>query len=153
MLLKLCLRFQNLFNDTWGLIVKIFSFILLWLAPISNYVHLVLILIAIDLITGSYASVKEGEHFSARKLSRTIEKFIFYAIAIIVAYVLQRIVNDGTELSRIVALYIGATECKSIYENITRITKTDFLALVWTTIKEKLDEYINLLKNKNNDPE
>jgi phage-related holin len=145
-------RFVNFISDAWDSILKILAFILLWLAPISNYIHLVLILIFIDLLTGSYAAVKEGQKFSARKLRCTIEKFVFYAMAIIAAFLLQQIINDGNELSRIVALYIGATELKSIYENISRITKTDILSLLWDTLKQKIESYIQALKNKNNDP-
>lgn len=152
MLIKLMQRFVNFISDAWDSILKVLAFILLWLAPISNYVHLVLILIFIDLLTGSYAAVKEGQKFSARKLRCTVEKFVFYAMAIIAAFLLQRIINDGTELARIVALYVGATELKSIYENISRVTKTDVLSMLWQTLKEKIENYIQSLKNSNNDP-
>jgi hypothetical protein len=103
------------------------------------------------LITGSYASVKEGEKFQAKKLRKTVEKFTFYAMAIIIAYVLQRIINDGTELARIVALYIGSIEVKSNYENISRITKTDLVAIVWNALKNKIESYLTDLKNKANE--
>jgi phage-related holin len=129
-------------NEITAFIVKLFTFIVLWLSPISNYVHLVLVLIFIDLITGSYAAIKEGQPFSARKLRNTVEKFVFYAVAIIAGYILQQIIDDGTELARTVALYIGATESKSIYENISRISKRDFLYLIWEAIKGKIEDYI-----------
>lgn len=145
-------RLLNFFESFQNFIFGIFAYILLWLAPIKNYVHLVLILIFIDLVTGSYASVKQGENFSARKLRNTLEKFIFYAIAIISGYVLQRIIDDGVQLARIVALYIGATEVKSIYENISRITKIDIVAIVWETLKEKMDEYVQILRSKKTKP-
>lgn len=145
-------RIINFLDSAWDGILKLLAFLLLWFAPISNYVHLVLILIFVDLLTGSYAAVREGQKFSAKKLRNTVEKFVFYSIAIIAAFVLQRIINDGTELARIVALYIGATELKSIYENISRITKTDIVALVWSTVKEKIEEYLKGLKSRNNEP-
>jgi phage-related holin len=135
-------------NEITAFIVKIFTFIVLWLSPISNYVHLVLILISIDLITGSYAAIKEGQIFSARKLRNTIEKFIFYAVAIIASYILQQIIDDGTELARTVALYIGAIESKSIYENISRISKRDFLYMIWTSIKKMIEDYIGKSNNE-----
>lgn len=136
-------RLLCLFTDLQSFFVKLFAFILMYFAPISNYVHLVILLIMIDLVTGSYAAIKEGQKFSARKLRNTIEKFIFYAVAIIVAYVLQQIINDGSELARWVALYVGATEAKSIYENISRITKKDIIAIFWSVLKGKLDELYN----------
>jgi len=149
---KTMYRLLNSLDSAWDAILKILAFLLLWFAPISNYIHLVLILIFVDLLTGSYAAVKEGERFSAKKLRCTVEKFVFYSIAIISAFILQKIINDGTELARIVALYIGATELKSIYENISRVTKTDIVALLWATVKEKIEGYIEALKNKNNQP-
>lgn len=145
-------RLVYLLTDLENFFIKIFAFILLYLSPISNYVHLVLILIGLDLISGSYASIKEGQKFTARKLRCTIEKFVFYAIAIIVAYILQQIISEGTELARIVALYIGATETKSIYENISRITHTDLVEIAWGVIKEKLDDWIDSVKKKNSNP-
>jgi len=125
-----------------GAIGKLIAFLLLWFAPISDYIHLVIVLIFIDLITGSYASVKEGQRFSASKMRNTVEKFLFYSLAIISAFVLQKIVNDGLEMPRMVALYIGATELKSIYENISRITKTDLVGQIWNVLKMKINEYL-----------
>lgn len=145
-------RLLNFFDSAWDGILKLLAFLLLWFAPISNYVHLVIILIFIDLISGSYASVREGQKFSAKKLRNTVEKFVFYSLAIITAFILQKIINDGTELARIVALYIGATELKSIYENISRITKTDIVSMIWDTLRQKIEEYLKALKSKNNDP-
>jgi phage-related holin len=142
-------RLINIFHDTCNFLLQLFAFIILYLTPISNYVHLVLLLILFDLITGSWASIKEGQKFSARKLRNTVEKFIFYALAIIVGYILQRIINDGSELARIVALYIGSIEAKSIYENISRIRQVNMVTALWNAMKEKIDEYINSLKSKN----
>jgi len=143
------IRLVNFIENTWDFILKLIAFVILFLAPISNYVHLVFVLIGIDLITGIYASMKEGQRFSAKKLRCTVEKFVCYALAIIAAYLLQRIINDGTEIARIVALYIGATELKSIYENISRVTKTDIVAMLWDVIKEKINAYIQALRDKN----
>lgn len=146
-------RLLYFFNDFQSFVMKIVAFVLMYLAPISNYVHLVLILIAIDLVTGSYAAVKSGDKFSARKLRNTLEKFVFYAICIIVAFVLQQIIDDGSELARIIALYIGATEAKSIYENVSRITKTDIVTQLWDLLKSKLDDMVTAMKsNKQTKP-
>lgn len=143
-------RLLNILHETWGFMLQVFAFVVLYLTPISNYVHLVLVLICLDLITGSYASIKEGQKFQAAKLRHTLEKFVFYALAIIVGYVLQRIIDDGSELARIVALYIGSIECKSIYENISRITKIDIMALLWDVVKQKIEEWVSGFKQQRN---
>ena len=141
-------RVINLIHEGWIFLLQLLTFILLYLTPISNFVNLVLILIACDLITGIYASLKEGQKFKASKLRDTLEKFIFYSIAIIIAYLLQSIVHVGSEMPRIVALYIGSIEVKSTYENISRITKTDIATSLWLILKEKLDMWIVELKSK-----
>lgn len=143
-------RLLNILHDTWSALLQIFAFAVLYLTPISNYVHLVIVLIGIDLITGSYASIKAGDRFQAAKLRHTVEKFVFYALAIIVGYVLQQIIDDGTQLARIVALYIGSVECKSIYENISRITHTDVMTLIWDVFKTKIEGWINDLRSTKN---
>jgi len=141
-------RLINVFTDTYNFLLHLFAFIVLYLTPISNYVHLVLLLVFFDLITGSWASIKEGQKFSARKLRNTVEKFIFYAIAIIIGYILQKIISDGTELSRIVALFIGSIEVKSNYENISRIRQVNLVTALWSAIKEKIDNYLSAIKPK-----
>lgn len=140
-------RLVKFANDLFAFIWHILTYILLWFAPIKNFVHLVLILIFIDLVTGSYASIKRGDKFEARKLRHTIEKFIFYAVAIIAAYILQQILNDGIQLPRLVALYCGLTELKSIYENISSITKTDIVAILWDVVSAKFKELAEKYKD------
>lgn len=144
-------RLLNILNEFWSGIVQIATFIILYLTPISNYIHIVLVLIAIDLITGSYASWKEGEKFQAKKLRKTVEKFIFYGLAIIVGLLLQALTNNETEIARIAAIAVSSIEAKSIYENISRILGIDMLAAIWNLLKEKLDTYIATLKSPKND--
>jgi len=143
-------RLFNICFDFWGFVGKLFAFVLMLLSPVRDYIHLVLILIFLDLITGTYASIKASEPFSARKLRHTVEKFVFYALAIISAYILQSIINDGVELPRIVALYIGATEVKSIYENISRITNRDIVSIAWIAIRDKIENALTEIKSKHN---
>lgn len=145
-------RLINIAHEMWGSVIQLVAFILLYLLPISNFVNLVLVLIACNLATGIYASLKAGQRIETKKLRNTLEKFIFYTLAIIIAYLLQNIMDKGAHLPRIVALYIGTIEVKSSYENISRITKTDILAAVWSVIKEKLDMWLSELKTKKETP-
>ena len=130
-------------ENTAALIFQAFSFVILFLTPISNYIHLVFVLIGMDLITGSYASHKEGEHFKASKLKKTGEKFLFYSMVIITAYLLQIISgDDGTQLARIAALFVSSIEVKSSFENISRILDIAPGSL-WEAIYNKIKESIN----------
>lgn len=141
-------RLLNIFTDPVGSILQFFAFILLFLAPISSFVNLVLVLVALDLLTGSYAAVKAGEKFSAKKLRNTVDKFIFYSVAIVAGFLVQKIFNSGTDLPRIAALFIGSIETKSIYENISKITGIDILTNLWEIMKTKIQSYIDTLKSK-----
>lgn len=125
-------------------LLKVAAFVVLYLSPISSFVHIVLILVLIDNITGIWASVKNGEPFTANKLRKTITKFILYSVAIITGYLLQSLVNDGTAIAKYVAFAIGSVEVVSIYENIARITGLN--------VFKQLAEYLqNISKSKLND--
>lgn len=118
--------------------------------PIHNFINLVIALITIDLITGVWASMKKGEKFTASRMVKTVYKFILYALAIIAAYILQLIGNDGVGLPRIVALFVGSIELKSAYENIGRILGRDILVDLWQILKGKIEEMITGISlNKN----
>jgi phage-related holin len=123
-------------------ILKILVLLASYFAPIAGIIHLVLGLILIDLLTGIYASVKLKEKFSARKLRYTVEKFVFYSIAIIAGYMMQLIFFDAFNVSQIVAGYIALTESKSIYENISKITKIDIFMKIYKVIKERFESKI-----------
>ena len=136
----------HIWNNFVGFALQIFAFVILFLTPISSYIHIVIILIFIDFVTGSYASYTEGEKFNARKMRNTIHKFIFYSIAIIVAYLLQYIAKDGTEMARVIAFYIASIEVKSNFENIGRVTKSDFGNKLWGTIRANINKYMDKSK-------
>lgn len=149
-------RLLGLLNDIWSFLTTLFMAVLMLLTPIHNFVELVVLLITFDFITGIAASWKNHEKITARRMSKTVLKMLFYSVAIIVAYVLQMIANEGIGLPRIAALYIGATEVKSIYENISKIIGGDILSSLWSLIKSKIDEYISgisLNKGNNQTPE
>lgn len=126
--------------------LKMMALAIAYISPILTLINLVLALIVIDLMTGTYASIKHKEKFSARKLRHTVEKFVFYSVAIIAGYLLQCIFAHVVNVSQLVAGYIAFTEAKSIYENTARITNIDLFGLIWDAIKEKLP---NLKKYEN----
>ena len=141
-------RLANIFHDTYNFLMHLFAFIILYLTPVANFIHLVLILILFDLITGSWASIKEGQKFSARKLRNTVEKFVLYSLAIVIGFVIQNLINDGTEIARIMALFIGSIEVKSNFENISRIRRINMITALWDAIKAKIDDYLTGIKLK-----
>lgn len=127
---------------SFNFFIKWFFVVVAYFAPISNLIHIVLIFITIDFITGIYASLKNKEAIVSHRLRKTIEKFVFYTISIIVAYMFQHEIASWLNLDKIVAGFIAAIELLSIYENVKRITGLD--------IATRIKDYImnNLLKLK-----
>jgi len=142
-----------MFSDLWTVLVNLFLAVVLFLMPIHDTVHLVVWLIFLDFGTGVSASIKEHgiKSITANRMANTVSKILFYTIAIIATFVLQKIVDDGTQLAKITALYIGAVELKSIYENVSRITGRDLVGALWVMIKGKVNETITGLKTDKND--
>ena len=123
------------------------SYIIKWLLactafflPLKAPINAILILIAIDWLTGVYRSLKGGRKFTSYRLRKSIEKTLGYALSIIAIFILeQEIIQVDWGLVRIVAGYIAFTEVASIYENIAAITGKEFLLDVYKLIKQKFD--------------
>ncbi|KAF0193986.1 MAG: Uncharacterized protein FD166_3612 [Bacteroidetes bacterium] len=143
-------RILSILHEVWSFLTTLVMAVVMYLFPIKNFVHLVAILITIDFITGIWASLKVGEKITATRMGKTVNKLLLYSLAIIASYVLQRIADDGIGLARICALYIGATELKSIYENISRVFGFDLFGQLWTLIKVKVDDFISGITIKKN---
>lgn len=144
-------RFLSFLQDVWSFLQTMFLWLLMFLLPISNFITAVIALITFDLITGVWASVKSGEDLTAKKMAKTLNKFLLYSLAIIAAYVLQFIADEGISLPRIVALYVGAIELKSILlENIPKIMGKNIFLNLWQILKGKIEEMITgISTNKN----
>lgn len=90
-----------------------------------------------------------GIPITAGRMVRTVYKLILYSIAIISTYLVQLIAgDDGIGLVRICALFIGATELKSIYDKITKIIGGDVFSQLWQIIKNKLEPTFSNKQNK-----
>lgn len=141
-------RLMPFFEDVWSFLKLLFLTVLMYLSPIKSFVHLVAALIILDLITGILASWKTGEKITATRMANTIYKLILYSIAIIATYLVQMIAHDGIGLVRVCALIIGATELKSIYENISRILGGDLFKMLWQVIKGRIDDIVSSVPSK-----
>lgn len=139
-------------KDYFAIIFKMLVACLAYFAEIKNLFHAVLFFMIVDWITGVYASYKQrtkgskpfprpNQHvphwFTSYKMRRTIEKFVFYMMAIAVSYVFRVEFLAGFYLGKIVAGYIALTELKSIFENISKIMGVDLFNEIWLIIKNK----------------
>ena len=101
-----------------------------FLAPISSYLIAVGVLVFADQFTGMWAAVKRGERITSKAMRATIEKTIFYFIAILLSEVMRVVFMTAADvfpLTFIVASYIGIREFWSCLENISEITGTDII--------------------------
>jgi phage-related holin len=146
-------RLVNFLNELWSFITTVFLTLTMFLFPIHSFLELVAALITIDFITGICASLKRREKITPKRLSKTVMKLLFYSVAIISTYILQKIMNEGIGLPKICAAYIGATELKSIYDHISTLTGEDVITALWKFMKAKIDEMISgiSMNRKNND--
>jgi phage-related holin len=140
------LRLFSVITDIWSFLTTIFIAALMFLTPIKSFVHLIVALIIIDFITGIISSFKNDEKITAKRMAKTVYKLILYSIAIIATYLVQHIANDDVGIVRIAALFIAATELKSIYENISKVVGGDIFTQLWNIIKSKIDDFIGTIK-------
>jgi phage-related holin len=113
-------------------ISKIMILIIAYFTPIKEMVNVMLIFLLIDLISGIWAAVKEKQQIQSAKLRRSITKFLWYTVAVMVAFMMETTFNlTWTNLANIIAGFICIVELISIFENITRITREPlFLRLI-----------------------
>lgn len=145
-------------KDYLPFFVKLALATLAYFAEIQNLFHAVLVFMAIDWVTGVYASFKlrtkdiytingvqrKNPWFKASKMRYSIEKFVFYMLAIAVAFVFRKEFIEGIYLAKIVAGYIAITELKSIFENISRIMGVKIFNEIWGIIKNQFNNKFNI---------
>jgi hypothetical protein len=113
---------QNFFKN-------IFIVILSFLAPVTQAIFAVYFLVLLDLITGVWGAIKQKKEITSSAMSRTIGKVLIYSTAIILAYVVHKYLMIGFEfpIETMVSGFIALTETKSIFENINKISKNQFV--------------------------
>jgi len=102
---------------------KVAVLLISYLSPVKEIVHVLLIFIAVDFISGVWASRKRREKIESRRFRKTLTKFLWYTVALILSYIMERTFHlSWSNLSGIVGGFICFIELKSIFENITVIT-------------------------------
>lgn len=89
----------------------------------STIVALVMALIFIDAFTGILSSIKNKRKVNSRRMADTIIKILIYSLTLISINVASLLLlNIGIDITWAVsttAVFLGLTEIKSIFENIT----------------------------------
>jgi phage-related holin len=127
------------------ILTKAMSLTLAYFAPIEGLLCAVIVLFAIDWLTGVYKSYHKKIKFTSYRLRKSIHKLTSYIIAIVAAHILNATILSGMfHLPQIVAAYIGITELTSIYENLAVITGKKLMRDIVLKIKESINKKIQI---------
>lgn len=106
------------------------------------------ILLCIDTVTGFVAAPYRGQKRTSRGLSRFIQKMITYVIAVLAAFVAEKLTfpsyAQGVELAFWVALAIDGVELLSIFENLYDITGLRVFQFLTQLSFKKISEKIGM---------
>ena len=128
-------------SSVWSKLAILF---VAYFTPISEMVHVMLIFLAIDTASGIWASVKEGNKIESHKLRKTVLKFLWYSIAVMSAWMMERTFHlSWANLACLTAGFICFVELKSIFENVTRITNEPIFTRILKLLKRKSSETIS----------
>jgi hypothetical protein len=115
------------------------------LAPIHAVMGTVLLLVAVDLITGIWAAYKRGDKILSAKMKRSVGKLVLYEVAVILAFFVEKyLIGDLLPALKLVSGLIGLTEFKSILENLNTISGQDLFKTI-------LDRIASVHSPKNED--
>lgn len=117
------------FSKAW--IVAIVMACVNYLIPIKAFIFITLGMVAGDLITGIMAAGKRGERITSAGLSRSVVKFVMYAVAIVASHAMEDVYFKGSfPLVYTVAGYISVTEFWSLLENVGTVTGADIVSVI-----------------------
>ena len=114
-----------------------------YFTPISEMIHVMLIFLLIDTVSGIWASLKAGQKIESHKLRKTVFKFLWYTIAVMIAWMMEHTFNiSWSSLASLTAGFICFIELKSVFENITLITGDPIFMRILNIFKKKGSETI-----------
>jgi len=118
-----------------GIIMVILAF----LAPIKVMAAVILALVLIDVITGTYAAYKRGEKIQSAVMRRSIQKLLVYQCGLLAAFLVQYLAGiTAIPIVNLVAALIGCTEFLSIFENLNSISGTNLFKGLIIAIGKKV---------------
>jgi phage-related holin len=123
---------------------KVLALFLAYFASVAEMIHVMLIFLALDTISGIWAALKAGDKIRSQKLRRTVYKFLWYTVAVMSAWMMEKTFTlSWSHLASIVAGFISLVELKSIFENISRITGEPVFLRIIKMFKRKTGETLD----------
>lgn len=122
----------GIFKGSLDFLFKVGLLIVSFLAPIKGLLIALIVLIVADLVTGLIAAIKRKQRITSAKLSRTVTKTLVYLFSIILTKLVSNyvIMSDDVPLTSMLSSFIILTELQSVFENLNKISKHDFLTVV-----------------------
>ena len=110
--------------------------------PINVLILWVLIFILVDMITGIWASIREGKIISSHGMQRTVIKFLMYSTAVILLQGIDAYMLTFFEcyLAKIGCTIICGIELYSVFENCYRITENEVFKILTQFTVKKIEE-------------
>ena len=113
-----------------------------FIEPISSLILWLLIFILVDMITGIWASIKEGKIITSHGLQKTVVKFLMYSMSVILLQGIDAYMLTFVEcyLAKIGCTLICGIELYSVFENCYRITGNDVFKILTQFAVKKIKE-------------
>lgn len=119
----------------------IFISLLAIFAPIKTMAIATVACVIIDLITGLIAAYKDGIPITSSGLKQTILKLFVYLLALGLGLVIQRyLLEDQMPVINLLSTIIGATEGKSILENLDKILGQPMFATIISKLSSMMSK-------------
>ncbi len=112
-------------------------------APIQPMLIAAFALAGVDLMLGILAARKQGKLITSSGLKRTIGKIFLYEVALLMGFVAQKyLLSDIMPATKIIAGFIGATELKSILENLDIINGAPMFSTIVTKLVQAEEDKV-----------
>ncbi len=122
---------------------KIAILLIAYFTPVAEMINIMLIFLTVDTISGIWASVKTGHKFESYRLRKTVYKFIWYTVSVMLAWMMEHTFKiEWSNLASITAGFICFVELKSVFENISVITGDPVFLRIIKIFKKKGSETI-----------
>lgn len=133
-------RIGHLLGDSlWEFTMKLVFSVFAMLVPLYGIIGAMVFFIMADFFTGVFSAYRQGQPITARKMSRTLWKFLFYNLVVIVGFVFETFIWNQIPMIKIVSVFVSLTELKSIFENFDRAFKIN----LWQVVKGHVKNLIS----------
>lgn len=110
-----------------------------YFAPVNNIVAVVAVAVAVDFLSGIWASYVQGKGIKSKRMTKTIYKIALYICIVYLFFAIDKEMQM-IELHRFVAWVIVGFEMYSILENATKITNHRIFRVLRKLMEDKLEE-------------